>query len=140
MQATMLERENRPRANRALAAGLRNDVPGGAILGRIGPLEVRLARDPLEVAAAQEVRFRVFYDELGARRHEIHEVEKRDADRFDAVCDHLLVLDTALGGSAGSWLNAGSRGALAFGKVPMSRGAGVDGVCGVKLATSRKNG
>ena len=31
-------------------------------------LEVRLARNAAEIAAAQEVRYRVFYDELGARR------------------------------------------------------------------------
>jgi len=85
----------------ALAGNIRNDVPGGAVLGRIGPLEVRLARDSSEIAAAQKVRFRVFYEELGARRHKIHALEQRDADRFDTVCDHLLVLDTSLPGNAG---------------------------------------
>src|SRR5690606_19583219 len=70
----------------------------GTILGRIGTLEVRLARDSSEVAAAQEVRFQVFYDELGAKRSYVHALEKRDADRFDAICDHLLVFDTAIYG------------------------------------------
>jgi putative hemolysin len=97
----MLERGNGSRAIPALARNIRSDVPGGAILGRIGPMEVRLARDSSEIAAAQEVRFRVFYEELGAKRHKIHAVEQRDADRFDAVCDHLLVLDTSLPGNAG---------------------------------------
>jgi L-ornithine Nalpha-acyltransferase len=101
VQATMLERENRPRAIPALAANVRSDVPGGAVIGRIGPLEVRLARNMAEIAAAQQVRFRVFYEELGARRHKIHEVEQRDADRFDSVCDHLLVVDTSLPGTTG---------------------------------------
>lgn len=101
MRATMLERGNETRAIPALARNIRTDVPGGAVLGRIGPLEVRLARDGSEIAAAQAVRFRVFYEELGARRHKVHAVEQRDADRFDAVCDHLLVLDTSLPGSAG---------------------------------------
>ncbi|WP_235911575.1 GNAT family N-acetyltransferase [Mesorhizobium xinjiangense] len=68
------------------------------VLGRIGQLEVRLARNSSEIAAAQEVRFRVFYDELGAKRQFVHELESRDSDRFDAVCDHLLVVDTAIGG------------------------------------------
>jgi putative hemolysin len=72
-------------------------VTGGA-LGRIGPLEVRLARDAAEIAAAQEVRFRVFYEELGAKRQLVHAIEQRDADRFDDVCDHLLVFDTSLPG------------------------------------------
>ena len=67
-------------------------------LGRIGSLEVRLARDAAEIAAAQEVRYQVFYDELGARQDLVQGLERRDADRFDDVCDHLLVLDTALPG------------------------------------------
>lgn len=70
-----------------------------AILGRIGPLEVRLARDSDEVAAAQEVRFRVFYQEMGARTSSPDAPEERDADRFDSVCDHLLVIDTSLSGA-----------------------------------------
>ena len=69
-----------------------------APLGRIGSLEVRLARNSAEIAAAQEVRYRVFYDELGARKHELDSMERRDADRFDAICDHLLVFDNALSG------------------------------------------
>lgn len=98
MQGDMLERHNRHRAHRSAAAADRVDVPGGALLGRLGSLEVRLARDEGEVAAAQEVRFRVFYEELGARRRDVHAIERRDADRFDPVCDHLLVIDTALTG------------------------------------------
>ncbi|MCV0394968.1 MAG: GNAT family N-acetyltransferase [Rhizobiaceae bacterium] len=70
----------------------------GKTLGRIGTLETRLARNASEIAAAQEIRFRVFYDELGAKRQFVHILEQRDADRFDDVCDHLVVLDTAIGG------------------------------------------
>ena len=73
-------------------------IPAGALLGRIGQLEVRLARNSSEIAAAQEVRFRVFYDELGAKRDYVHELEALDADRFDEVCDHLVVFDTSIGG------------------------------------------
>lgn len=75
---------------------LDDDVNG--ILGRIGTLEVRLARNASEVAAAQNVRFQVFYDELGARRSLVHQAEARDADRFDDICDHLLVFDTSIEG------------------------------------------
>ncbi|MDH6230722.1 putative hemolysin [Mesorhizobium soli] len=83
------------------------DVSGAALaaqsfvnepLGRIGTLEVRLARHDDEIAAAQEVRYRVFYDELGAKHDTSLAPERRDADRFDAICDHLLVIDTALPG------------------------------------------
>jgi putative hemolysin len=71
----------------------------GATLGRIGGLEVRLARSEAEIAAAQEVRYRVFYDELGAGKGGLHALDRRDADRFDPACDHLLVLDTGLAGA-----------------------------------------
>lgn len=70
----------------------------GAPLGRIGGLEVRLACNDDEVAAAQEVRYRVFYDELGAGKGRLQALDRRDADRFDPVCDHLLVIDTNLSG------------------------------------------
>jgi putative hemolysin len=73
-----------------------NDMPH--ILGRIGNLEVRLARNSSEIAAAQEIRFRVFYDELGASRRYVHMLEQRDSDRFDSLCDHLLVLDRSISG------------------------------------------
>ena len=86
------------RHSAVIAARFAEGILSGAPLGRIGSLEVRLARDPDEIAAAQEVRYRVFYDELGARKSGFHSLERRDADRFDAVCDHLLVFDTALSG------------------------------------------
>lgn len=73
-------------------------LAAGALLGRIGTLEVRLARDENEVRAAQEIRYRVFHEELGAACAGDDCSEKRDFDRFDPVCDHLLVLDTALPG------------------------------------------
>lgn len=68
-------------------------------LGRIAQLEVRLARSSDEVEAAQQVRFRVFHEEQGARSDGAAVADRRDADRFDAVCDHLLVLDSTLPGS-----------------------------------------
>jgi putative hemolysin len=79
-----------------LAEPYLSSVFTSAPLGRIGSLEVRLARNAAEIAAAQEVRFRVFYEELGARPTGLQSVTGRDADRFDQVCDHLLVFDNAL--------------------------------------------
>ncbi len=64
-------------------------------LGRIGDLEVRLARNWSEVRQAQALRYRVFYREMSARPSMRHFLLRRDADRFDAICDHLLVLDHA---------------------------------------------
>lgn len=98
MQTVTAEQETRT-SGQAVAFGRRFDaIDTGAALGRIGSLEVRLARDPGEVAAAQEIRFRVFYEELGARQDVANGLDQRDADRFDAFCDHLLVVDTSLQG------------------------------------------
>lgn len=99
MQSALTERDIRPAANASpmLSRKSAGIVTGGA-LGRIGPLEVRLARDEAEIAASQEIRFRVFYEELGAKRQVVHALEQRDADRFDEHCDHLLVFDTSLPG------------------------------------------
>ncbi len=68
----------------------------GRTLGRIGSLEARLACSEAEIEAAQEVRYRVFYEELGAKASRLQAAERRDADRFDAVCDHILVFDHSL--------------------------------------------
>ncbi|KAB2865706.1 MAG: GNAT family N-acetyltransferase [Bauldia sp.] len=82
----------------ASGAILFSGLSAGATLGRIGTIEVRLARNEAEVAAAQEVRYRVFHEELGARASAADAMARRDADRFDEVCDHLLVLDASLAG------------------------------------------
>ncbi|MDZ5697188.1 GNAT family N-acetyltransferase [Chelativorans sp. M5D2P16] len=82
----------------ALAGNLSSRFAEQSLLGRIGPLQVRLARDSEEIAAAQSLRFRVFYREMGAKPGTLQALEERDADRFDFVCDHLLVIDTSLPG------------------------------------------
>jgi L-ornithine Nalpha-acyltransferase len=65
----------------------------GASLGRIGALEVRLARSAAEVRAAQALRYRVFYGEMQATADPRTFLRRRDVDAFDRYCDHLLVLD-----------------------------------------------
>ncbi len=70
----------------------------GEPLGRIGTMVVRLACSAAEIEAAQEVRYRVFREELGNRAVAAGMQDRRDADRFDDVCDHLLVMDTSLEG------------------------------------------
>jgi putative hemolysin len=64
---------------------------------RAGNLGLRLAESAAEVDAAQALRFRVFYEEMGARADAATTAAQRDADAFDAVADHLLVLDHDLG-------------------------------------------
>jgi len=63
--------------------------------GRIGDLEVRLAVDKADVRRAQALRYQVFYEEMAARASTITRFRRRDEDAFDAICDHLLVVDHA---------------------------------------------
>ena len=71
--------------------GARHAAP----LGRLGDLEVRLAASASELRAAQALRYRVFYEEMAATADPLAKRARRDTDPFDAVCDHLLVLDHA---------------------------------------------
>ncbi|MGI4953284.1 MAG: GNAT family N-acetyltransferase [Janthinobacterium lividum] len=69
---------------------------------RAGKLGVRIAATAEEVEAAQALRYRVFFDEMGARPNAAAAATGRDADRFDPGADHMLVLDHARGeGAAG---------------------------------------
>lgn len=56
-------------------------------------LRARLACGATEVEAAQQLRYRVFFEEMGAEACARVAALKRDIDRFDRVCDHLVVLD-----------------------------------------------
>ncbi len=60
---------------------------------RAGSLEVRMAVDEAEVAAAQRLRYAVFYREMTARPTAAMRHAERDFDAFDPVADHLLVID-----------------------------------------------
>jgi L-ornithine Nalpha-acyltransferase len=64
-------------------------------LGRLGALEVRLARSAAEVRRAQKLRYDVFYRERSAVADPALYLARRDIDLFDAICDHLLVIDHA---------------------------------------------
>ena len=75
--------------------------PLSGTLGRSGPLEVRLARGPREIWRAQRLRYRVFYQEMSAKPDAVSRMFRRDADRFDGACDHLLVIDHAARGRFG---------------------------------------
>ncbi len=64
---------------------------------RAGTLGVRLAVTPAEIAAAQALRFRVFYTEMGARPDAAIAATARDRDAYDDVADHMLIVDHAIG-------------------------------------------
>jgi putative hemolysin len=52
-------------------------------------LGIRQARNDAEVRVAQRLRYRVFHEEMGAKADSENKI---DSDRFDAICDHLLVI------------------------------------------------
>lgn len=66
-----------------------------------GPLQVRLAEEAADIDAAQALRYRVFYETMGARPVSGMARRRRDFDPFDAICDHLLVIDHSLGEHGG---------------------------------------
>ena len=64
---------------------------------RAGNLGVRLAATRAERDAVQALRYRVFYGEMGAAADPVTAAFRRDRDIFDAVADHLLVIDHGIG-------------------------------------------
>src|SRR3954469_19077742 len=67
--------------------------PDAQSLGRLGSLEVRLARTAKEVRRAQRLRFKVFYEEMAAVPNRAALFSRRDADSYDPICEHLVALD-----------------------------------------------
>ena len=65
------------------------------IYGSIGTLEVRLARSRSDLRRAQKLRYEVFYEEMDAIPNAKTMISRRDEDPYDAICDHLLVVDHA---------------------------------------------
>ncbi len=67
--------------------------PALNVLGGRSGLCVRLAQSSGEVATAQRLRFEVFYGELNASPSESASQSRMDADHFDDICDHLVVVN-----------------------------------------------
>jgi putative hemolysin len=63
------------------------------VLAVSGALEVRLAETDHEVEQAQRLRYIVFYEEMSAIPSPQMREAGRDFDKYDDVCDHLLVVD-----------------------------------------------
>lgn len=70
-----------------------NEAEAGFGELRSGNLGVRLAVSAAEVDAVQALRYRVFYEEMGAHADAATAASHRDRDEFDAVADHLVVVD-----------------------------------------------
>jgi putative hemolysin len=66
-----------------------------------GQFQVRLAEGSADIEAAQALRYRVFYETMGAHPSSGMAQRRRDFDPFDDICDHLLVIDHNLGPPGG---------------------------------------
>ncbi|MBX3605207.1 MAG: GNAT family N-acetyltransferase [Piscinibacter sp.] len=77
-------------------------LPAPVALRRAASYRVRLADDAASLRAAQALRFAVFNLELREGLAESW-ATGLDADRFDAVCDHLLVEDATSGQVVGTY-------------------------------------
>jgi L-ornithine Nalpha-acyltransferase len=84
-------------SSRRAASTTVKDAPPTSII--VGSMEVRLARGDKDVQAAQLLRYRVFYEEMGATPSKDAALHKIDRDAFDATAEHLLVIDHSIGGS-----------------------------------------
>jgi putative hemolysin len=71
--------------------------------GRIGNLEVKLARKRADISQAQRLRYEVFYEEMSATPSIVAQMRRRDQDSYDAICDHLLVVDRAAEAGEHAW-------------------------------------
>jgi len=70
---------------------------------------IKIARDQSEVEAAQALRYQVFNEELGKGLESL-DASGLDRDRFDRVCDHLIVVESATGSTVGTYrLQTGER-------------------------------
>jgi L-ornithine Nalpha-acyltransferase len=59
-------------------------------------IHVRLAKTQAEIEAAQKLRYRVFYEEWGAKPTEQMRLARQEFDEFDSIMDHLIVIDPSL--------------------------------------------
>ncbi|MDF2976014.1 MAG: hypothetical protein K0S40_742 [Actinomycetospora sp.] len=102
-------------------------VPDGTAVrtaaGAAGRYSLLLTREPAHVAAAQRLRHAVFAGEQGARPAADDAValaaaaDGRDADAFDAHCDHLVVREDATGEIVGTYRMLTPDGARAAGRL-----------------------
>ena len=68
-------------------------APNRPVFDTFGNLEVRLAESETDILACQRLRYQVFYEEMAAQPIGDMAEKRLDYDRFDAVADHLMVID-----------------------------------------------
>lgn len=78
------------------ATVIQPDNPDILRLGQVGSLEVVLAGSKAQVMLAQNLRYKVFYEEMSALPSDEMRQLQRDIDPYDDLCDHLLVIDRSI--------------------------------------------
>lgn len=63
-----------------------------AIRTQKADLILRLSQGAEELKACQRLRYKVFYEELAAKPDEAALATRMDADQYDPICDHLVVI------------------------------------------------
>lgn len=77
------------------------DVSGDMMVGDDAVLTLRLAESEADLRAAQRLRYRVFVEELGASGPLIDHDARIERDAYDAIFDHLLLIDSRIDASSG---------------------------------------
>ncbi len=90
-----------------------SDIPDGVSTSDGPRYSLLLSTDPSMVEAAQRLRYDVFTSTPGFALPGAE--ERRDVDRFDEYCDHLLVRDDATGELVGCYRMLAPAGAIAAG-------------------------
>ncbi len=87
---------------------------------RVGNLGVRIAATQAEIDASLALRYRIFFEEMGAIPDAATAASRRDRDEFDDYADHLLVIDHEIGSGpesvVGTYRLLQSAGAAAVGR------------------------
>lgn len=74
---------------------MKTQKPVKTVNFQVGTLEVFIATTEEQIKASQRLRYKVFCLEIGAKATKEMKAAKRDFDEYDAICDHLLVIDHA---------------------------------------------
>lgn len=82
-----------PLSTPALVPPARSARSGWHCVSADGRFEVRLTRSQDDIAAAQRLRYQVFYEEMAAQPSPEMARLGLDFDQFDRLCDHLMVFD-----------------------------------------------
>ncbi|MFZ1467514.1 MAG: GNAT family N-acyltransferase [Paracoccaceae bacterium] len=65
------------------------------------PYSLRLATGTPDIAGAQRLRYRVFVQELGADGPMVDHAARLERDAFDAITDHLILIDNSVDPASG---------------------------------------